>query len=148
MVPSGQLNIWIVDDDADDRALIRAAFEKVDFPLHVEMAEDGVDLLEKLKESGPSSELPVFVLDIRMPRMNGLQTLAELRQSEFWRFAPIIMLTTSDAPQDIADAYALGASALFVKPNTMADLERLIDVVASYWKLVRTMPAPDLRPSA
>lgn len=144
----GPLKIWIVDDDEDDRQLIDGAFRKIDMEVETLFAVDGTDLIEKLATEPDYDELPVFLLDIRMPRLNGLETLAELRKSNRWRFAPVVMLTTSDAPQDIADAYALGASALFVKPSQLSDLDRLIDIVASYWKLVRTMPAPNLRNSA
>ena len=131
--------ILVVDDDEDDRLFIQLAFEENDdlnYPLA--FATDGYKALEWLTNA---SELPVLVLlDINMPRLNGLEVLKKLRDSPKWRGLPVIMFTTSGEANAIAKAYDLGANSYVTKPPTYSDFGTLLRTVCHYWLEVAHVP--------
>ena len=106
--------IYIVDDDEDDRMLVREALEDVIGPAKIIEAIDGRNLLDLLLQRKQSSELELILLDINMPRMNGLETLAHIRANHEVEHIPIIMFSTSSDQKLINSAYKIGVNA-FVK---------------------------------
>jgi len=123
------IDVLLVEDDPGDVVLIREAFEhnKVYNALHV--VSDGVQALEFLRREGDYADAPrpdLMLLDLNLPRKDGRQVLAEVKEDAELRTIPVVVLTTSQAEEDIARSYALHANAYVSKP---VDFDRFIEVV-------------------
>ena len=124
----GVVDVLLVEDDPGDVFLIREAFaHKVHNALHV--VSDGVAALDFLRRRGAYPEAPrpdLILLDLNLPLRDGREILAEIKADEDLRTIPIVVLTTSEADEDIARSYDLGANAYVTKP---VDFDRFIEVV-------------------
>ena len=116
--------VFLAEDDETDVMLLRRAFASagLDAPLHV--AHDGLALIEQLEKcvrdgAGPWPDL--VLLDLKMPRRDGLQTLQWLRAHPQFRYVPVIIFSSSAHRADVCRAYELGASAFLVKPPSLAE---------------------------
>ena len=123
------ISVLLVEDDPGDVVLIREAFEhnKVYNRLHV--VSDGVQALEFLRGEGEHAGAPrpdLVLLDLNLPRKDGREVLAEVKSDPDLRTIPIVVLTTSEAEEDIVRSYDLHANAYVTKP---VDFERFIEVV-------------------
>ena len=121
--------VLLVEDDPGDVLMIREAFEenKVRNELHV--CSDGEDALVFLRQEGPHEAAPrpdLVLLDLNLPRRDGREVLAEIKADERLRTIPVVVLTTSEAEEDVLRSYALHANADVTKP---VDFDRFIDVV-------------------
>ena len=113
------VNVLLVEDDEGDVLMTREAFEfyKVRNPLHV--VSDGEQALQFVRRTGPYADAPrpgLILLDVNLPRVSGLEVLAELKQDPELRTIPVVMLTTSQADEDILRSYRLHANAYVSKP--------------------------------
>jgi CheY-like chemotaxis protein len=113
------VNVLLVEDDEGDVLMTREAFEfyKVRNPLHV--VSDGEQALQFVRRTGPYADAPrpgLILLDINLPRVSGLEVLAELKQDPELSTIPVVMLTTSRADEDILRSYSLHANAYVSKP--------------------------------
>lgn len=131
--------ILLVEDNPDDEALTLRAFSKNNIPNPVIVARDGVEALDYLFGTGihegrGSSQTPAIVLlDLKLPRIDGLEVLKRIRADERTALLPVVVLTTSKEQQDILEAYRLGANSYIRKP---VDFERFIQAVGQlgvYW---------------
>jgi CheY-like chemotaxis protein len=123
------ISVLLVEDDPGDVVLIREAFEhnKLYNTLHV--VSDGVQALEFLRGEGEHAGAPrpdLVLLDLNLPRKDGREVLAEVKADPNLRTIPIVVLTTSEAEEDIVRSYDLHANAYVTKP---VDFERFIEVV-------------------
>ncbi|MEO6285751.1 MAG: response regulator [Dyadobacter sp.] len=116
--------VHLADDDEDDRMLIKDALEQANPNLTVIEAEDGKELVENVKNSDDLSET-VVLLDMNMPRMNGIEAIKEIRSEPELADLPAVMLSTSDNPELKKKALAAGANDFFVKPN---NFKALLDI--------------------
>ena len=138
------IHILLVDDDEDDRYLTREAFHQ-HFPAsRFSFAEDGEDLLDFLQYQGrytnAAHSLPeLILLDLNMPRKDGREVLRELKTNERFRHIPIVVLTTSDAKDDIETSYFNGANSFITKPPTFQRLSEVTKAIGQYWFDVVTM---------
>ncbi len=123
--------IVLAEDDPDDQAFAREALEasRLANPMHV--VGDGVELLEYLRAADRRPGL--ILLDIKMPRMDGLEALAAIREDSALRTLPVVMLTTSNADEDIARSYDLGVNSYIRKPVTFQGLVEAIKDLGRYW---------------
>lgn len=121
------IDVLLVEDDAGDVLLIREALaHKIDSSLHV--VADGVEAISFLRKDGEYAGTPMpdlILLDLNLPRMDGREVLATIKADERLRLIPVVVLTTSDAEQDVIASYSLHANAYVSKP---VDFERFIDV--------------------
>lgn len=128
MTPSGsqsQRNIYLADDDHDDRLMFLEALLEVSSNVVLTQAEDGKQLLDILSEN--PKPLPEFVfLDINMPKVGGFECLAQIKKNKKLNKLLIIMLSTSSDPFAITKAQELGANFYAVKPNTFDGIKILI----------------------
>ena len=126
-------SVFIADDDEDDRMLLRYSFAKYSPECHLLFAEDGLALLNALSES--KTEPCLIILDLNMPRINGLEALQLLRHSPLYANKPIVILTTSNDTVDRQHAFALGANEFLTKPLTMDLMGRMILHLRKTWQL-------------
>jgi CheY-like chemotaxis protein len=123
------IEVLLVEDDPGDVLLIREAFDdnKVANRLHV--VADGVEALEFMRQSGEHAEAPrpdLVLLDLNLPRKDGREVLAEVKNDDELRSIPVVVLTTSQAEEDVLRSYDLHANAYVTKP---VDFDRFIGVV-------------------
>jgi CheY-like chemotaxis protein len=138
--------ILIADDDPDDRLLIKEAFEESAWrnPLH--FVQDGVELLDYLFRRGKYAEfaeepLPdLILLDLNMPRKNGIEALEEIKKDPELKTIPIIVFTTSKAEEDILRSYNLGVNSFITKPVSFDLLVELTGFLAKYWFEIVKLP--------
>ncbi len=133
-----QVNVLLIEDDEVDVMNVQRAFKRnhIDNPLYV--ARSGLDALNMLR-GNDSTAVPshrrLVLLDINMPRMNGLEFLQELRQDESLRSIPVVVLTTSDADRDRFEAYRLNVAGYILKPVTFATFAEVMAALNQYWAL-------------
>lgn len=130
-----ELHILLVDDDDVDVMNVQRAFEKshITNPLHV--AKNGLEALDKLRD-GSIGARRIVLLDLNMPRMNGLEFLRELRADPALQPTCVVVLTTSDGERDKVDAYKLNVAGYLVKPVTFTKFVDVMVTVNKYWTLV------------
>ena len=123
------VDVLLVEDDEGDVLMTREAFEhyKIRNTLHV--VTDGEQALQFVRQAGEFTDAPrpgLIMLDLNLPRRDGLEVLAELKADPELRVIPVVILTTSQAEEDIVRSYSLHANAYVTKP---VDFERFIDVI-------------------
>ena len=130
------LNILLVEDDQVDVMNVRRAFEKnrITNPLYV--ASDGVEALRMLRSGEVPGERRMILLDLNMPRMNGIEFLRELRADPALHLAPVVVLTTSNDERDKIDAYNLNVAGYLLKPVTFINFVEVMAALNKYWTLV------------
>ena len=136
-------DVLVVEDNPDDVELTLRALRRMNLTNPVRVARDGVEALESLLGDGTSRPpLPrVVLLDLKLPRVGGLEVLARLREEERTRPLPVVVLTSSREEADVRTAYALGANSYVVKP---VEFEKFVDAVGKvgqYWLLLNLPPA-------
>ena len=131
--------ILLADDDAEDREMTRRALDKNRLANDFYAVEDGEQLLDFLHHRGkfappvPSPTPGLILLDLNMPRMDGREALAAIKADPALRRIPIVVLTTSQAEQDIFRTYDLGCSSFISKPVTFDALVEVTMVLGQYW---------------
>ncbi|WP_437655960.1 response regulator [Sorangium sp. So ce1182] len=130
------LNIILVEDDTVDVMNVRRAFErgKITNPLWV--AGDGVEGLDLLRGTQVPRDRRLVLLDLNMPRMNGIEFLRELRADATLKATPVVVLTTSNDDRDKVDAYDLNVAGYLLKPVTFLSFVELMTALNRYWTLV------------
>jgi two-component system response regulator len=130
--------ILLVEDNADDEELTRMALERSGVANHLVVARDGVQALDYLFGTGPHAgtqpPLPtVVLLDLKLPRVDGLEVLKRIRQEERTRRLPVVVLTSSKEEQDILDSYGLGANSYIRKPVEFDRFFEATRQLGLYW---------------
>ncbi|PYX93093.1 MAG: two-component system response regulator [Acidobacteria bacterium] len=143
----GNSPILLVEDNADDEALTLRALKKNNIRNEVVVAHDGVEALDYLFASGPYagrdlSVMPqVILLDLKLPKVNGLEVLRKLREDERTRLLPVVILTSSNEEQDRITGYGLGANSYVRKPVDFGQFIEAVRQLGLYW-LILNEPAP------
>lgn len=138
--------ILLVEDNLKDEILAQRAFRKSQLPSQVVVARDGAEALDYLFPTATSGDevqaLPAAVfLDLKLPKVDGLEVLRRIRSSERTRFLPVVMLTSSDEEKDITSCYRLGANSYVRKPLSADDFSQAVANVGIYWtKLNERLP--------
>ena len=140
------MRILLVEDNPDDEELTIRAFKKNNLANEIEVARDGVEALDHLHaldaEGQPARALPQLVLlDLKLPKISGLEVLKEIRATERTKRLPVVILTSSGEERDLIEGYDLGANSYIRKP---VDFDEFIDGVRQlglYW-LVLNQPPP------
>jgi CheY-like chemotaxis protein len=133
MGSSRVVTILLVEDDEVDVKALKWAFEKLKVANPLVIARDGVEALEMLKDL---SRPYLIISDINMPRMNGIELLRKIRESEEYRDSIVFMLTTSNDEQDKIDAYDLNVAGYMLKTDMGTSFTRAIALIDNYWKVV------------
>lgn len=142
---SRQMNILLVEDNDIDVALLKRGLKALGVDHSVMRVHDGMEALDLLRANAERACLPhpfFVLLDINMPRMNGLELLAELRASEELRATRVVMFTTSDNPEDVKRAYDACATGYIVKPDSKPELIAALSTLHRFWEACEHPPRP------
>jgi len=134
--------IMIVEDDENDLLLMQRSLMKARITNPITIARDGVDALNILLDAEPPlPALPtVVLLDVKLPRVDGVEVLARLRAAERTRTLPVVMLTSSDEQEDLVRSYKLGVNSYVRKPIDFIKFQEVIGHLGLYWTLINRMP--------
>ena len=146
MLQEENVTFLVIDDDEVSVMAIKRAIRSLKLLNDVMVARDGEEALDLLrtKDSGLCAKPYIILLDINMPRMNGLEFLAEVRDDPCLRTSVIFMVTTSEAPSDIAAAYDHLVAGYIVKENAMRSLRDALEMLGSYVRIVRLPIRPEI----
>lgn len=142
-----QAIILLVEDNPDDEALTLRALKKNNILNEVVVARDGAAALDYLFSEGDHAErdtsvLPgLILLDLKLPKVDGLEVLERVRADDRTRLIPVILLTSSKEEQDLIDGYSLGANSYIRKPVDFSQFTEAIRLLGLYW-LVLNEPPP------
>ena len=138
--------ILLVEDSTDDVLLTLRALQQANILNEVIVARDGQEAIDYLKGEGQyngrdSSDAPVVVLlDLKMPRMGGLECLKKIRSADSLKFLPVVVLTSSKEDQDICESYNLGANSYIQKPVDFEQFVQAIRTLGLYWLVLNVNP--------
>jgi two-component system, response regulator len=138
--------ILLVEDNPDDVDLTLRAFEKNNISNKVIVVKDGVEALDYLHGTGiyagrDVKDLPVVILlDLKLPKINGKEVLRSIRQDEFTRLIPVVVLTSSAEQKDVVEGYKLGANSYIRKPVDFEQFTEAIKFLGLYWLLWNEPP--------
>ena len=136
-------SILLVEDNAGDVRLTREALREPGPPVRLSSVADGEQALAFLRQEGDhfESERPdLILLDLNLPKKNGLEVLEEIKGDPELRRTPVIMLTTSSSARDIAACYARGVNCYVVKPLDLDDFTALVQAINRFWFEVARLP--------
>jgi len=139
---SQRIHLLLVEDDDLDVMNVHRALAQAPEIASITVARDGVDALKMLRSGEINIERLVVLVDLRMPRMSGLDLLKELRSDSRLKRLPTVVLTTSDDPHDRDAAFCLGAAGYFVKPAAPGRFRQIMDAMRSYWSVAEFAPPP------
>ena len=134
--PDRLLNILLVEDDDVDVMNVRRAFKKNNIANPLFLASDGIDALDQLRNGAVPSDRRIILLDLNMPKMNGIEFLRELRRDPALAPTPVIVLTTSNDDRDRNEAYNLNVAGYILKPVTFTNFCEVMAALNKYWALV------------
>ena len=145
IVGRGQaFEILLVEDNPGDVLLTQEAFEDCDLAHRLSVVGDGEEALDFLRRTGKYNHAPhpdLVLLDLNLPRKDGREFLAEVKNDPELRHIPVIVLTTSASDQDVARAYSLHANCYLTKPIRTDDFFRKIRCVEDFWMTVVRLPS-------
>jgi CheY-like chemotaxis protein len=136
----------MAEDDPDDRLLLADALAETLIANEIRFVRDGLELMDFLLRRnryaapGAAPDPAVVLLDLNLPRMSGLQVLAAMKATASLRRIPVVVLSTSGRPEDVAASYELGASSFFVKPGSYGDLVEMMRLLGRYWLTAASLP--------
>jgi two-component system response regulator len=142
--------ILLVEDNPDDVALTLRALKNHNITNDVIVAQDGVQALDYLfgPEGGLSKgeQLAVVLLDLKLPKVNGMQVLERIRADERTRLLPVVILTSSDEERDVIEGYSLGANSYVRKPVDFVEFTEAAKQLGLYWLLMNRIAPPPRMP--
>ncbi|MDX8393452.1 MAG: response regulator [Mariprofundales bacterium] len=133
------VNILLVEDNMAHAELVMRSFEDHAIANHIYHVKDGEEALDYLFNRGKYSDCKTYplphlmLLDLRLPKIDGLEVLKQLRKSDVTKKLPVVILTTSAAETDAAQAYEYNANSYLVKPLDFAQFNRLMQDIGNYW---------------
>jgi CheY-like chemotaxis protein len=140
--------ILLVEDDPDHEALTIRALKKANIANNIRVAHDGEEALNMLFGKGDDA-LPflpqVILLDLKLPKIDGLEVLRRIRESESTRMLPVVVLTSSDEESDVMRSYKLGVNSYIRKPVNFTDFAEATRQLGMYWLVLNEAPPMPLR---
>jgi CheY-like chemotaxis protein len=138
--------ILLVDDDPDDCVLVQDAWSENRLTSRLRVVNDGEQLMDYLRRRGRGGDLAgerlpaLILLDLNMPKKDGREALREIKTDPDLRGIPIVVLTTSNAEEDIARSYDLGVNSFIIKPSSFGTLVDVVGTLSRYWFGVVALP--------
>ena len=134
--------ILLIEDNLSDIELTKRAFEKDHIKNKVVVAEDGEEALAYLfGKRGPPLLPTVILLDLKLPKMNGLEVLRRIRNNEQCKRLPVVILTSSSEQRDLAESYNLGANSYIRKPVDFYQFAEAVRQLGLYWLVLNELPS-------
>jgi two-component system response regulator len=137
------IEILLVEDSPADILITREAFEEARLLNDIHVVEDGIQAMEFLRREGIYASAPrpdLILLDLNLPRKNGREVLAEIKADNSLKVIPVIILTTSNAHDDILQAYDLHANCYVVKPVGFESFLKAVQTIHNFWFSVVALP--------
>jgi len=137
------IEILLVEDNIGDIELAKEAFSDANIPGQISIVRDGEEALDFLYQRGEYSSCsrPELVLmDLNMPRKNGLDVLTVIKEDSTLKDIPIIILTSSESEHDINNSYRLHANAYIVKPSDLSDYVHVVEGIKTFWMDIAKLP--------
>ncbi len=144
--PLPPVTILMADDDPDDQLLTRDALAESRLRNELRFVNDGVELLDYLRNRDQFADPARFprpgliLLDLNMPRMDGREALRQIRADRKLRAIPVVVLTTSQAHEDVVRSYELGVNSFIRKPVTFAGMVEVMRALGNYWFQIVELP--------
>jgi len=138
------IEILLVEDSVDEAELTMQALQEGRVRNRIHWVEDGEDAIAFLRRQGQHAAAPrpdLVLLDLRLPRMSGLEVLREMKENPLWRRIPVVIMTSSDDEKDVLGAYDRHANCYVTKP---VDLEKFLEAIRSiedFWLTIVHLPA-------
>lgn len=144
IAPSARaIEILMVEDNPGDVRLTRESLKGAKLWNHVHVVEDGVAALDFLYRRPPYEQAPrpdLVLLDLNLPKMDGREVLAVIKSDPALKTIPVVVLTTSQAEEDVLRAYHLNANCYVTKPVDLHQFSRIVQVIEDFWLSVVTLP--------
>jgi two-component system response regulator len=138
--------VLLVEDNPDDEALTLRAFRKSNLTNEVIVARDGVEALDYLMGTGmhagrdPNDKPQLVLLDLKLPKLDGLEVLQQIRDHEITRMLPVVILTSSKEQEDLIRSYSLGANSYIRKPVDFNQFVQAVQQLGLYWLVLNQYP--------
>lgn len=146
MLATTPIEILMVEDSPGDARLTTEALKEAKVLNHISVVEDGVEAMAFLRREGKHAEAPrpdLILLDLNLPKKDGREVLAEIKVDPTLADIPVVVLTTSQAEQDILKSYQLHANCYVTKPVDLNQFMSVIKSVESFWLTVARLPRPE-----
>ena len=130
------MDVLLVDDNEGDARLLREVLCGINKTVRLHVVTDGLEAMAFLRHVGPYLNVPrpqLILLDLRMPKMDGLEVLAQVKTDPRLSVIPIVVLTTSCSEMDIVQSYQLKANCYLTKPTELVEFERLVRTINDFW---------------
>lgn len=137
------IEILLVEDNPGDVRLTREALKDARVVNTLHVVEDGVAALDYLYRRGQYSDVPrpnLVLLDLNLPKKNGREVLAEIKSNDLLKRIPVVILTTSQAEEDVLRAYNLYANCYITKPVDFTQFTKVVKTIEDFWLTIVTMP--------
>jgi len=135
--------VLLVEDSSGDVRLTREAFREADASINVHVANDGVEAMAFLRRQGIHADAPrpcLILLDLNLPKMDGREVLAHIKEDAGLTTIPTVILTTSEAEVDIVKGYQLRANCYLSKPVQLMEFENLVKSINNFWLTEAKLP--------
>ncbi len=137
------IQVLLVEDNPGDAQLTRIALEDSKIPIHLNVVEDGVEamaFLRKQEKYVKAAHPDIVLLDFNLPRKDGREVLAEIKADENLKRIPVVVLTTSQAQEDILKAYNLSANCYITKPVDFDQFVKIVQSIENFWFAIVKLP--------
>jgi chemotaxis family two-component system response regulator Rcp1 len=137
------LQVLLVEDSPGDVRLTQEAFREANMAVHLHVAVDGVEAMAFLRREGPQAHAPrpdLILLDLNLPKMDGREVLAHIKEDVSLKMIPTVILTTSEAEADVVESYQLQANCYLSKPVQLDAFESLVKSINDFWLTKAKLP--------
>ena len=149
MNPANIVEILIVEDTPEDLDLTLRSLRKAKITNHIQVARDGEEALEFIFCEGPFAERKiedgpkVILLDLKLPKIDGLEVLQRIKSDPRTKSIPVVVLTSSREQSDVVESYNLGVNSYIVKPVNFEQFSEAVQKLGMYWLLINHPPSPE-----
>jgi len=137
------VEILLVEDNPGDILLTKEAFEEIKIANNLNVVEDGIEAMNFLKNEGKYKEgrkPDLIILDLNLPKKDGREVLAEIKESKKLKKIPVVVLTSSKAEEDILKSYDLHANCFISKPIDLEQFSKIVKTISEFWFTIVKLP--------